>query len=140
MNRIVLIVWSVVALAISACNTPSVSTDDGRDGIVTGRSIPAASNMRPMPYVTRKRPIGTFDLLSPIVAPGGQVTQVVTLEDGWKVSGEPRLVDDPDTKKPSTFHIENATTMGPIYTVVATNTGSVPARLVADVPFVVISH
>ena len=96
-------------------------------------SAPAAPS--PSRYATRARPKGTFDLLSPLVAPGERTTQVTNLEPGWKVTGPPQLAADPNTGKKCPFVIESAVLKETVYTVTARNTGTAPCRLVADVPY-----
>ena len=88
-------------------------------------------------YAARKRPPGTFDLLSPIVLPNGHTTQSAALPAHWHVVGLPRMAIDPRTKAQSTFVVESISTYNGIYSVIARNVGGAPAPLVADVPYLV---
>ena len=132
----------VLVVLVLGCSPQSVLAphDDAAVGSV-GLGSAGSAAMTPSPvapanfYATRKRPDATFDLLSPMILPGDNTLEKVSLPASWKVVGPPHLAIDPTTNEMSPFEILGAKTDSGVYTVIARNKSQKPARFVADVPY-----
>ncbi len=134
----------ILAALVLGCSPTSPRTYDASSsgssvgsGSAVGSASPAiaVSPEATSSYASRKRPSGTFDVLSPIIQPGDNTQQSINLPANWQVAGPPRMAIDPTTNELSPFVVVSAKLDGSVYVLIAKNMGKKPARLVADVPY-----